>query len=222
MTLLFFSVIDAGGKDPMARAFDNRERIIVEKTILDIGTKLFGTGGFEKTSVDEITRKAGVAKGTFYTFWPSKEIFFFACLELAELKFQDEVITPLLSSTAHPADALGIILSETFVRAEEYPIIKKALDPDLIRRLSRKLPPDVLEEHSRKDRSEFAEIIASWDPNIFDPGISPETFDGLFKGLLMMSLHRNIIGEDVYDDVTQTMGRVLTAGLKALSDERKE
>jgi AcrR family transcriptional regulator len=206
----------------MARAFDDKERVIVEKNILDVGTKLFGAGGFEKTSVDEITRRAGVAKGTFYTFWPSKEAFFFACLELAELIFQDEVITPLLSSAAHPADALGIILSETFVRAEEYPIIKKALDPDLIRRLSRKLPSDVLEEHKRIDRSEFAEIVSSWDPETFDPGIAPEVFDGLFKGLLMMSLHRNIIGEDVYDDVTQTMGRVLTAGLKALSDERKE
>ena len=38
----------------------------------------------------------------------------------------------------------------------------------------------------------------------------------------MMSLHRKIIGEDVYDDVTETMGRVLAAGLKALSDERAE
>ena len=206
----------------MARAFDEQERIIVEKTILDAGMELFGQGGFGKTSVDEITRKAGVAKGTFYAFWPSKESFFFTCLERAELQFQDEVIAPLLSSPGHPADALGRLLTETFLRAEAYPIIKRALDPDLIRRLSRKLPPEVLEEHKRRDRGEFADIMSAWDPKVFDPGIRPEVFDGLFKGLLMMSLHRNIIGDDVYDDVTETMGRVLAAGLKALSDERAE
>ncbi len=62
--------------------------------------------------------------------------------------------------------------------------------------------------------------MSTWDPKVFDPGIRPEVFDGLFKGLLMMSLHRDIIGEDVYDDVTDTLGRVLAAGLKALSDQR--
>ncbi len=205
----------------MARAFDEKERIIVEKTVLDAGTELFGRNGFEKTSIDEITRKACVAKGTFYSFWPSKEAFFFTCLEQAELQFQDEVILPLLSSDMHPADALGSILRESFSLAEEYPIIRQALDADLIRRLSRKLPPEVLEEHMSKDRSEFADIMAAWDKEVFNPGIAPEVFDGLFKGLLMMSLHRDIIGDDVYNDVISTMSRILSSGLKALSDERK-
>lgn len=205
----------------MARAFDENEREAVKTALIDAGTELFGSGGFEKTPVDEITRKAGVAKGTFYKFWPSKEMFFFTCMEEAELGFQTEVIAPLLSSSKHPADALGGILQETFRRVEEYPIIKQALDPDLIRRLSRRLPREVLEEHGRKDRSEFAEIMSAWDSAVFDPGISPEVFDGLFKGMLMMSLHRKIIGEDIFDDVTETMGRIFSAGLKALSDGRK-
>jgi len=205
----------------MARAFDEKERAVVEKTVLDAGTELFGLSGFEKTSIDEITRKAGVAKGTFYSFWPSKEAFFFACLERAELQFQEEVILPLLSSGSHPADALGCILRESFSLAEEYPIISQAMDADLIRRLSRKLPPEVLEEHMHKDRGEFADIISTWDAGKFNPGIAPEVFDGLFKGLMMMSLHRDIIGEDVYDDVIRTMSRILSSGLKALSDERK-
>lgn len=204
----------------MARAFDGKERIIVKKTILDAGTELFGQNGFEKTSIEEITGKAGVAKGTFYTFWLSKEAFFFACLERAELQFQAEVILPILSSDRHPADALGCILSESFALAEEYPIIRAAMDADLIRRLSRKLPPELLEEHMQNDRGEFADIISAWDPDIFNPGISPEVFDGLFKGLLMMSLHREIIGEDVYDDVIKTMSRILSSGLKALSEKR--
>lgn len=219
MTILDYSVIGMG--DKVARAFDASERAAVESALIDAGTELFGTGGFEKTSVDEITRKAGVAKGTFYKFWPSKEMFLFVCIETAELNFQAEVISPLLSAAGHPADALGGILQETFRRAEEYPIIKRALDPDLIRRLSRRLPREVLEEHGRKDRGEFAEIMSAWDKSVFDPGIPPEVFDGLFKGLLMMSLHKEIIGEDIFQVVTETMGRIFSAGLKALSEERK-
>lgn len=205
----------------MARAFDDNERTAVKSALIDAGTELFGAGGFEKTPVDEITSKAGVAKGTFYKFWPSKEMFFFVCVEEAELKFQAEVISPMLSAVGHPADALGGILQETFRRAEDYPIIKRALDPNLIRRLSRRLPREVLEEHGRKDRGEFAQIISTWDPTIFDPGIPPDIFDGLFKGMLMMSLHKEIIGEDIFGEVTETMARIFSAGLKALSDERK-
>lgn len=41
--------------------------------ILAAALALFGKKGFEKTSVESITRKARVAKGTFYNFFDKKE-----------------------------------------------------------------------------------------------------------------------------------------------------
>lgn len=204
----------------MARAFDDSEKTAVTNALIDAGEKLFGQLGFTKTAVEDITREAGVAKGTFYTFWPSKEAFFFACLERVEIRYQKEVINPIFESAAHPAEALGRLITEAFSQLDEYPLIRAALDVNLIRRLSRKLPPETLEEHQRTDRNEFRTITESWNPQVFDPGISPEVLDGMFKGLLMMSLHRDIIGEDIYEEVTSCMADVMSAGLKALSDKR--
>ncbi len=205
----------------MTRAFDDTEKRTVTEALLDSGEELFGKLGFAKTAVEDITRDAGVAKGTFYTFWPSKEAFFFSCLERAEIRFQNEVVNPAFERAAHPAEALGRLISETFSRLGDYPLIRTALDIDLIRRLSRKLPQETLERHQQIDRNEFREITSSWDSDVFDPGISPEVFDGIFKGLIMMSLHRDIIGEDIYEEVAKTMSEVMSAGLKTLSDERK-
>ena len=44
-----------------------------QERILAAALELFGKSGFEKTSVESITRKARVAKGTFYNFFEKKE-----------------------------------------------------------------------------------------------------------------------------------------------------
>jgi len=41
--------------------------------ILDIAQELFLTQGYEKTSVENIIKKVGIAKGTFYYYFKSKE-----------------------------------------------------------------------------------------------------------------------------------------------------
>jgi AcrR family transcriptional regulator len=51
----------------------DRTKEAKEERILTAALELFGKRGFEKTSVESITRKAKVAKGTFYNFFEKKE-----------------------------------------------------------------------------------------------------------------------------------------------------
>lgn len=55
---------------------DTRERILAA------ATELFARFGFTKTSLDEIARGAGLAKGTIYYYFPSKEDLFLSAIEL--------------------------------------------------------------------------------------------------------------------------------------------
>ncbi|WP_292469758.1 TetR/AcrR family transcriptional regulator [Methanolobus sp.] len=41
--------------------------------IFEVSGKLFKDKGFENTTVDEITKEAGIAKGTFFNYFPTKE-----------------------------------------------------------------------------------------------------------------------------------------------------
>ena len=43
------------------------------RTLLDAAEIEFGENGFARTSVSAITRRAGVAQGTFYLYFPSKD-----------------------------------------------------------------------------------------------------------------------------------------------------
>jgi TetR/AcrR family transcriptional regulator, cholesterol catabolism regulator len=63
----------------------NQERIL--KAALD----LFGARGFEKTSVESITRKARVAKGTFYNFFEKKEDVLLYFLDREYVKSEAEI-----------------------------------------------------------------------------------------------------------------------------------
>lgn len=59
----------------MPKKLQTRERLVEQ------GLELFGTHGFTATGVADVTRAAGVPKGSFYNFFPSKEEFALAVLE---------------------------------------------------------------------------------------------------------------------------------------------
>ena len=45
--------------------------------IFEVSGKLFKEKGFKNTTVGEITKEAGIAKGTFFNYFPTKESFLF-------------------------------------------------------------------------------------------------------------------------------------------------
>lgn len=56
-----------------------------KKAIIKAAVKLFDQKGFEKTSIEELAREAGVGKGTIYTYFQTKsEIFYAFCEEQLE------------------------------------------------------------------------------------------------------------------------------------------
>ena len=57
----------------MPRAFTDAERERIRERLLAVGRELFARYGLRKTTVEELARASGIAKGTFYLFFPSKE-----------------------------------------------------------------------------------------------------------------------------------------------------
>lgn len=49
-----------------------QQREHIKKSILDTSVSLFLEKGYENTTIDEITKAVGIAKGTFYNFYSSK------------------------------------------------------------------------------------------------------------------------------------------------------
>lgn len=61
----------------MPQIFDKDGRDRVRMQLLETGFELIKQYGMKKTSVSEIAKKTGIATGTFYNFFPSKEEFIY-------------------------------------------------------------------------------------------------------------------------------------------------
>ena len=80
-------------KDKMS--LREKKKIETKNRIFEVSGKLFKEKGFENTTIDEITKEAGIAKGTFFNYFPTKEslILYFAEQKadlIYDLKEQEE------------------------------------------------------------------------------------------------------------------------------------
>ncbi|TDQ20421.1 TetR family transcriptional regulator [Phyllobacterium brassicacearum] len=104
----------AAGQDPAKR-----------QQILEGANRVFSQMGFDAASMNDITREAGVSKGTIYVYFDSKEeLFLELCNHFREILFAD--IYHALESDGDLREALiefgvalaGVITSDVVVRAQ--------------------------------------------------------------------------------------------------------
>ena len=118
-----------GGKTPRTA---RGERTL--RKILDAAREEFGERGFSDSSIVGITQRAGVALGTFYTYFDSKEELFQALVRDMSAQVRDTV-APAFIHNAHALDAAreGLELFLKFAREHRdiYRIIDEAefVDP---------------------------------------------------------------------------------------------
>jgi AcrR family transcriptional regulator len=97
--------------------------------IVAAATDLFISQGYRKTSVDEIARRSGVAKGTVYLYFKTKnEILLGAIIE--EKRRYLGVLKPILAPSVPPARRLQRWLRTAFVLGTEMPLISRLLSGD--------------------------------------------------------------------------------------------
>lgn len=104
------------------------------RAILDAARSEFGERGFHEASISGITRRAGVALGSFYTYFDSKDALFRALVRDMSDQVRDHVAPVLVSAPDQlAAEQAGLRAFIEFVRGhkEIYRIIDEAefVDP---------------------------------------------------------------------------------------------
>ncbi|HET8936854.1 MAG TPA: TetR/AcrR family transcriptional regulator [Polyangiales bacterium] len=105
--------------------------------LLQAATKLFQSRGYQHTSVDEIAREAGLAKGTVYVHFKNKqELLLHAIAE--EKKHLVQAILPALTADVSPAERLVRYLEQGFLALQQAPLISKLMlgDRQILMQLS--------------------------------------------------------------------------------------
>jgi AcrR family transcriptional regulator len=98
-----------------------------EKEILAAAFEVFAAHGYEATRIDEVARRAGIAKGTIYLYFRDKERLFQAVVRNLLPKRLDVLVKTL---PGPPAEVLGALLSQLYtnvVRNNKVPFIFRML-----------------------------------------------------------------------------------------------
>jgi AcrR family transcriptional regulator len=105
--------------------------------ILDAAAALILRWGYNKTTIDDIARQAGVAKGTIYLHWKTREALFAALIRREKLALGEEIRQGI---AADPAGAtLQGMLKHSARALLQRPLMKAVLlrDMDILGKLAR-------------------------------------------------------------------------------------
>ena len=158
------------------------------------------TIGMRKTSVEQLTEAVGISKGSFYKFFDSKELLFFAVLEdihtecfaAAQKSLQENAAIDPASRTAAAILAACRWLSETkaFVFIEN--------DAEF---LLHRLPEEVKTAHYHDDETHIRQLLEKYDL-VPSRGISLAA--ATVRGLILTVSHKEQIGK-LYPQVLETL-----------------
>lgn len=79
----------------MPTGFTKEQQETIKEKLFIAGIKLIRELGVQRTTVDKLTKKCGIAKGSFYLFYSSKEEYLLALSEYANAKMQDMLLKKL-------------------------------------------------------------------------------------------------------------------------------
>ncbi|MCG8423203.1 MAG: TetR family transcriptional regulator [Proteobacteria bacterium] len=127
---------------------DKRERI------LDAAERIFARNGFYNARVAEIARAAGVADGTIYLYFKSKDDLLISLFESRMERVTGE-LTRAVAAAQGPRDRLLAIIRTHFQMVHDNPLVAEVLTIEL--RQSSKF----MKEYSNPQFGEFLKLIAS-------------------------------------------------------------
>jgi AcrR family transcriptional regulator len=112
------------GEDKAPRTERGRRTL---RALLDAAASEFGEKGFHDSSVVSITSRAGVALGSFYTYFDSKESLFRALVQDMSGQVRDNV-APAMAGASDGIDAERRALSAFLAFAREHKEIYRIID----------------------------------------------------------------------------------------------
>ncbi|MCR5343312.1 MAG: TetR/AcrR family transcriptional regulator [Butyrivibrio sp.] len=189
----------------MPKSYSDQEREYIVKRLKEEAVKCLSQYGVRRTTVDELVKRVGIPKGTFYLFYKSKELLLFEVIQEQHDAINNDLAAALsvISRKAITADTLTDLIFDFFKKTEEMPILK-LLDTDEVELLVRKLPKKVVEAHLQDDTDTIGQMLSMFPVK---KDVDVKAISAAFHAIYFATLHKADIGEDSYDEALKILIR---------------
>lgn len=187
------------------------QRKQIQDALLIKSKELFIQYGFSKTSIDDIVNACGIAKGSFYSYYSSKEELFYAVLRKEE-EVKNKIISEIMRESLPPKELLIRFFETSFKTIEQNPFLQSLYQRGEYERIVKRLPKELLENHAKEDLDSSLDFVKFLQEN----GVTeddPDVLIGLFRTTILIPLHRQEIGEPTFSKMMKKMIECLSEGL---------
>ena len=179
----------------MATAFTTEEKEVIRKKLHKVAKECLQRYGVKKTTVDQMAAMVDISKGSFYNFYSSKEMLFFAVLEEYQIDVMDRLTEQLDMEAKIDTNRLVQLLYD-FYQDFRYSFMYTIFKNHEMELLVRKLPKEAITNHHLIDDRMVKKIVSRI--NIRE-NVSVEIVSALFRTIAMTILHIEEIGEEQFD-----------------------
>ena len=131
----------------MSKAFSEDEKLNIKQKMMEVASEIFHESGTKGLSIKELTKRAGIAQGSFYNFWKDKDAIIMDVmqyrlaqkLEIAKQSFDKSLENPVKF-------LVDIIYEHSIDLKEKYK--KKPIYAEALNMLSKKTENRVYEANS--------------------------------------------------------------------------
>lgn len=197
----------------MARKFSDQEKQAIKNQLFIEGKLLFEMYGPQKTSIGELTKKVGIAQGTFYQFYSSKEELYFEVIETEEKLIQTNLRNKVKDLPELTKKDFEDFLHTAEKSLSNSPIIKQLYDENIMAWLMRKVPTEKLTNNTQQDLEFFLPLIERWQFAGQMRSLSPKIIISMIRSLILLALQRNRIGDDVYQETISQFIKMMSEHL---------
>lgn len=197
-------------------AFDDRERARIREALIESGRERFARYGLRKTTIADLTEPVGIATGTFYRFFDSKEELFWTVLEGEREEVLDRYRAAVEAADG-PREEIVALLTVICDEIETNPLTRAMLADGEIDRLIRGLSDEELEEGHGRSVEHLLSYVESWQEAGAVIEADPEVVAGVLRAVTFVTLHRDELGPE-YPAIRETLIERLAVGLTATEE----
>ncbi|SES05828.1 transcriptional regulator, TetR family [Gracilibacillus ureilyticus] len=196
----------------MVKGFTEKERKVITQQLIAVGKQLFSELGVKKTSISQLTSAVGIAQGSFYQFFDSKEVLFFDILEMEEASIKASIME-MMENKPMTRQTFKEMLLYGMELIDQNPLIKRLFQGESFEHLVRKLPPERLEQHAQQDEWVLTPLINKWQENNRMVNRSTHAITASIRGFYTILLHKSEIGEEIYPEAVDLLAECIASGL---------
>lgn len=192
----------------MPRPFTEPDRARIKAKLIAAGKRILNAAGIRLLVVDDVAREAGISKGSFYSFYPSREEFILSVFESWETEYRGALIHEVTNGTGTPRERIERFFLGAFEILERQPGLAKLGMKD-IQTVIERLPPERIAAHQAEDNRVLKETFGKWMSEGVVDAAASIALRGLVPALFAIAMHKEDFPPDSYHPTVKLIAEAL-------------